>query len=293
MISVGHKLIVQFDNAHNIGGASNHCYNTQSAVVVNDKAYIFKYSNASNSVGNHEAILYVLNMTTDPPTALSPIQINNNGSYYLFQHPNDITHHNAMFYLANYQHLASQSDIIAFDGQGEIQQRYNLHEDFPESKFTGSMPSSITYYKQNRYIIGVKRIGNNRRYYVVHFDSNNKICLDYSFTANDCNIDGYEGNSICYDASTDQFHVILCNKNDKINRIYTYDLSQLSEGASLTAVRILNDELDSTSSDSLFEYEGMFIYNNKKYVVVNRRPGSQDNATDYDGLYHIYATNVY
>ena len=289
MVEVGHKLVVQFDNAYNIGGASNHCYNTQAAVVVSHKAYVLKCSNIRNTENNCEAILYVLDLSTNPPTAQNPIQINNNGRYYLFQHPNDITHHNAMFYLANFQHLSTQSDIIAFDRTGSIQGRYNFHDDFPYDELAGDTPSSITYYKNNKYIIGVKKTGTYRKYYVVHFDSDNKICLDFSFKADGCNLSGFEGNSIYYDNTNEYFYVILCNKNNSKNRIYTYDLSNVTDDDLLTSVRILNDEPDSSSTDLLFEYEGMYIYNNKKYVVVNRKVQAIDNGTDYDGVYHVYA----
>ena len=80
------------------------------------------------------------------------------------------------------------------------------------------------------------------------------------------------------------------NKEDndvgRKNRIFTYDLSTLDPKADSATIyqptRMLHENLDEETQEK-FEYEGISIFNNRKYVameqkLISKKAGYQDDA---------------
>lgn len=89
--------------------------------------------------------------------------------------------------------------------------------------------------------------------------------------------------------NTKLFYITLVYKKDDVpieNKIFTYDLSKLNTdidyATAYQPTRILY-ELINAQKEERIEYEGMSIWNNKKYVVIEQNliiseEGKQDDA---------------
>lgn len=278
------------------------CTTTAAMVIVNGDAYVLRYKYYDDKEDEQDkqdkqetvlspAILYLVKNISGSQTH-SKLQIYKTVSkvhkYVFFKHLNSITYHDSKFYLVDLE-----EKIYRLSSKGRIERGYTVknssfHKDF--------QLATIEHYKDNLYILGVLKDGtaHTRKYWIIEFDAkqNNNLVIRGSFICGECEQEKWLGNDVCYDAKTHLFHITMTYKNKddndvgRKNRIFTYDLSTLDPMADSATIyqptRMLYENLDKETQEK-FEYEGISIFNNRKYVameqkLISKKAGYQDDA---------------
>lgn len=295
---VKHSSGIRFEKAKCMGKTDDNreieCTTTAAMVIINGDAYVLKYlyDKDNHNPNPSTAILYLVKDISGSQTH-SKLQIYKTVSkvhkYVFFKHLNSITYHDSKFYLVDLE-----EKIYRLSSKGRIERGYTVKNSLFADKF---QLATIEHYKDNLYILGVlkNKDTHTRKYWIIEFDAkqNNNLVIRGSFICGECEQDGWVGNDICYDAGTQLFYITMSYKDKakKIcieNKIFTYNLSTLDPYAHSTAVyqptRVLYEVLDSkTKTEKSFEYEGISIFNDRKYIAMERtlesgKSGYQDDA---------------
>ena len=278
---VKHSGGIHFKKAKCMGKTDDNgeieCTTTAAMVIVNGDAYVLKYLYDKDNHNPSTAILYLVKNISGSETH-SKLQIYKTVSkvhkYVFFKHLNSITYHDSKFYLVDLE-----EKIYRLSSKGRIERGYTVKNSSFDNNF---QLSTIEHYKDNLYILGVlkNKDTHTRKYWIIEFDAkqNNNLVIRGSFICGECEQDGWVGNDICYDAGTKLFYITMSYKTEKIcikNKVFTYNLSTLDPYADSTAVyqptRVLYEDLDSkTKTEKSFEYEGISIYNDRKYIAMEQ-----------------------
>ena len=301
---VKHSSGIRFEKAKCMGKTDDNreieCTTTAAMVIINGDAYVLKYlydkDNHNHNPNPSTAILYLVKNISGSKTH-SKLQIYKTVSkvhkYVFFKHLNSITYHDSKFYLVDLE-----EKIYRLSSKGRIERGYTVKNSSFDNNF---QLSTIEHYKDNLYILGVlkNKDTHTRKYWIIEFDAkqNNNLVIRGSFICGECEQDGWVGNDICYDAGTQLFYITMSYK-DKVkkicieNKIFTYNLSTLDPYAHSTAVyqptRVLYEVLNREIENS-FEYEGISIYNDRKYIAMERTLESGESGYQDDAIVMLSA----
>lgn len=283
------------------------CTTTAAMVIVNGDAYVLRYKYYDDKEDEQDkqdkqetvlspAILYLVKNISGSKTH-SKLQIYKTVSkvhkYVFFKHLNSITYHDSKFYLVDLE-----EKIYRLSSKGRIERGYTVKNSLFADKF---QLATIEHYKDNLYILGVlkNKDTHTRKYWIIEFDAkqNNNLVIRGSFICGECEQTGWVGNDICYDAGTKLFYITMSYKTEKIcikNKVFTYNLSTLDPYAHSTAVyqptRVLYEVLDSkTKTEKSFEYEGISIFNDRKYIAMERTLESGESGYQDDAIVMLSA----
>lgn len=291
---VKHSSGIHFEKAKCMGKTDDNgeieCTTTAAMVIVNGDAYVLKYLYDKDNHNPSTAILYLVKDISGSETH-SKLQIYKTVSkvhkYVFFKHLNSITYYNSKFYIVDLKRA-----IYRLSMNGHIEREYTLDSSMTAANITVEDFATIEHYSGDLFILGGKKNNKDgiRKYWIVQIDEEKKLIIKKgSFRCSGCAAEDWFGNDICYDVNTKLFYITLVYKKDDVpieNKIFTYDLSKLNTdidyATAYQPTRILC-ELINEQKEERIEYEGMSIWNNKKYVVIEQNliiseEGKQDDA---------------
>ena len=293
-VSVKHDEVIRFEKAKRIAKNGTKCTTTAALSIVDGHAYVLKYN---DEMTISPAILYYVKNIAGSRTVQDPIQlckkISGKNEYVIFNHPNSLTHYNGRFYM-----IDLRRGIYRFSISGEVDQEYTLDTSMTDSGFSTTDFNSIAHYDGSLFILNgkVNKVKKRRKYWVVQLN-NGTIKKKGYFFCSGCAEEAWEGNDIFYDAGTHLFYVTLVHKisnpskkDENIvveNKIFTYDLSKLNPESDCDVeyqpTRILDEPIDEQIAES-YEYEGLSIWNKRKYVAVEQTLRTHKDGFEDDGI---------